>query len=148
MATGTMGACASMAMMKPPFLNGSRCPLRLRVPSGKIRNELPARIDSAPRRIEVAFARPGRSADELLVEKVRRESDLGGVVVVSDDCAVVDRCGFLGARTMATAEFGRMLKPAPAAGSSRDRKLSPGEVKEWMEWLGLDASGERKERRK
>ena len=45
-ATGTIGACALIAMMKPPFLNGSRLPVWLRVPSGKIRNELPARIDS------------------------------------------------------------------------------------------------------
>ena len=45
-ATGTIGACAWMAMMNPPFLNGSRSPVRLRVPSGKIRNELPARSDS------------------------------------------------------------------------------------------------------
>ena len=41
-ATGTMGTWALSAMMKPPFLNGSRAPVRLRVPSGKMRNELPA----------------------------------------------------------------------------------------------------------
>ena len=40
-ATGTTGAWACSAMMKPPFLNGSSSPVRLRVPSGKIRNELP-----------------------------------------------------------------------------------------------------------
>ena len=43
MATGTIGACALSAMTKPPFLNGSSSPVRLRVPSGKIRNELPSR---------------------------------------------------------------------------------------------------------
>ena len=52
MATGTTGACAFSAMMKPPFLNGNRAPVRLRVPSGKIRNELPSRS---------AVARPARS---------------------------------------------------------------------------------------
>ena len=45
-ATGTIGACALIAMMKPPFLNGSSSAVLLRVPSGKIRNELPARIDA------------------------------------------------------------------------------------------------------
>ena len=35
-----------MAMTKPPFLNGRSSPVRLRVPSGKIRNELPARTDA------------------------------------------------------------------------------------------------------
>ena len=47
MATGTIGACAWRAMMKPPFLKGRSSSVRLRVPSGKIRNELPARIDAA-----------------------------------------------------------------------------------------------------
>ena len=46
-ATGTIGACPFSAMMNPPFLNGNRAPVRLRVPSGKIRNELPARSASA-----------------------------------------------------------------------------------------------------
>ncbi len=48
-ATGTIGACALIAMTKPPFLNGSSSPVRLRVPSGKMRNELPARSASAAR---------------------------------------------------------------------------------------------------
>ena len=48
MATGTIGACAFSAIRKPPFLNGSISPVLLRVPSGKIRNELPSRIDRAP----------------------------------------------------------------------------------------------------
>ena len=46
-------------MTKPPFLNGSSSSVRLRVPSGKIRKELPARIDCAPASIE-------RIADSLL----------------------------------------------------------------------------------
>ena len=40
-ATGRIGACALMAMMKPPFLKGKSSSVRLRVPSGKMRNELP-----------------------------------------------------------------------------------------------------------
>ena len=38
-ATGTMGACAWIAMTKPPFLNGNSSPVRLRVPSGKMKND-------------------------------------------------------------------------------------------------------------
>ena len=57
-ATGMIGACASIAMMNPPFLNGRSWPVRLRVPSGKIRKELPARSDTAPRDID-AFAFSG-----------------------------------------------------------------------------------------
>jgi len=51
-ATGTIGACALIAMMKPPFLNGSKSPVLLRVPSGKIRKEFPLRIDRAPASID------------------------------------------------------------------------------------------------
>ena len=50
-ATGTTGACPLIAMMNPPFLNGNSSPVRLRVPSGKIRNELPSRSASAARSI-------------------------------------------------------------------------------------------------
>jgi hypothetical protein len=50
-ATGTMGAWAFSAMMKPPFLNGSSSPVAAAVPSGKIRNEFPARNASAARSI-------------------------------------------------------------------------------------------------
>jgi hypothetical protein len=55
-ATGTIGACALIAMMKPPFLNGNSSAVRLRVPSGKIRKELPERMDSAARSIEAIDA--------------------------------------------------------------------------------------------
>jgi hypothetical protein len=51
-----MGAPALMAMMKPPFLNGKSSDVRLRVPSGKIRKELPALIESAARSIEAIDA--------------------------------------------------------------------------------------------
>jgi hypothetical protein len=47
-ATGTIGAWALMAITNPPFLNGSSSPVRLRVPSGKMKNEVPsARVRAA-----------------------------------------------------------------------------------------------------
>jgi predicted RNA-binding protein with PIN domain len=94
---------------------------------------------SAPRRVRVAFATGGRSADDLILEKVRTAKDLNGVVVVSDDREVASRCQFMGARTMGTAEFGRMLKPATAAETRPDRKLTPNEVNDWMKWFGENA---------
>ncbi len=94
-----------------------------------------------PRRVQIAFASAGRSADDLLVAKVTKAKDLDGVVVVSDDRDVSDRCKFMGARTMAVRDFGKMLKPAPASGSGEgggkvDRKLSKDEVADWMKWFG------------
>ncbi len=59
-ATGTIGACALIAITKPPFLNGSSSPVRLRVPSGKMKNALPSRervgrlIDGGPALVSVA----------------------------------------------------------------------------------------------
>ena len=94
--------------------------------------------ESTPRRIEVAFARGGRTADAMLMEKVRRAPDLAGVIVVSDDREVVDRCSFMGARTMATAQFGRMLVPATAKTPPKERPLTSGEVKDWMSWFGYE----------
>jgi len=88
-----------------------------------------------PGRVQVAFASAGKSADDLLVAKVSKAKDLDGVVVVSDDRDVTDRCKFMGARTMAVRDFGKMLKPAPAPESRGDRKLTPGEVADWMKWF-------------
>jgi len=48
-AMGTTGACALRAITKPPFLNGSSSPVRLRVPSGKMRNDAPDSRASAAR---------------------------------------------------------------------------------------------------
>ena len=81
-------------MMKPPFLNGSSSSVLLRVPSGKIRNELPARIDSAPASID-------RIADSLLPpvdrnepahpERAREDRNLIDLVLVEDVHARVQR---------------------------------------------------------
>ena len=57
--TGTMGAPASIAMVKPPRLNGWRRPSELRVPSAKMANETPSsqllygELDAGGRRIAV-----------------------------------------------------------------------------------------------
>jgi len=90
---------------------------------------------SLPRRVKVTFAHAGRSADDLILEKVRTAKDLAGVVVVSDDREIASRCGFMGARTMSTAEFGRMLKPAPLPDARPDRKLTRSEVDDWKNWF-------------
>ena len=66
-ATGTIGACALIAMMKPPFLNGSSSSVRLRVPSGKDQERVARRGSIARRPRSIASPlpccgdRPGRS---------------------------------------------------------------------------------------
>ena len=70
-------------MMKPPFLNGSSSAVRLRVPSGKIRNELPDRIDAAPasidrmRRFLVAPVDRHEAAHAKRARQDRNRVDLG-----------------------------------------------------------------------
>jgi predicted RNA-binding protein with PIN domain len=145
------------------FIDGYNVLLRLKLGEGRSlqerRDELVARVaatglqafvafdsseavhglkSTTPRRIEVAFARPGQSADDLLVEKVRRSKDLRGAVVVSDDREVAQRCGAMGARKLSTAEFGRLLKPAEAKTPGKEHPLSKAEVKDWMNWFGFD----------
>ena len=95
MTTGTIGACALMAMMKPPLLNGSRWSVWLRVPSGKMRNEWPARIERAPFSIERfdpstgarerAFAEPGWHSVEAKLVAPRPVPDARSSVVREDD---------------------------------------------------------------
>ena len=66
-ATGTIGACALMAMTKPPFLNGSSSPVRLRVPSGKITERVAGHqglgraVDGRPALLRIAALRAART---------------------------------------------------------------------------------------
>lgn len=90
---------------------------------------------STPRRVTVAFAPPGSSADALLLERVRRAKDIGRIVVVSDDREVREGARFMGARTQSTAEFARHLKPAVAPAPQKERPLSRAEVDDWMKWF-------------
>jgi len=80
--------------MNPPFLNGRRSSVRLRVPSGKIRKEFPARIDAAPasnrsqRRLLVAAI----DGDETAVaERARQDRNRVDFGFVEDVQAGMDR---------------------------------------------------------
>lgn len=102
---------------------------------------------AVPRRIEVAFARDVRSADELLLAKLRRARDLSGVVLVSDDRDLLDRAPFFGVRTLRVAPFVRLLKPAPRHAPPGERPLTPGEVDDWMAWFGYERTAPRPAKR-
>jgi len=107
---------------------------------------------SVPRRIEVAFARGGQNADQLLLERLRKERDLRGAVLVSDDRDLRDRAPGLGVETLTVAAFAKKLLPAGAAGdgakgggrkaasgaAAGGRALSRREVDDWMEWFGYE----------
>ena len=86
-ATGTIGAWPLIAMMKPPFLNGSSAPVRLRVPSGKIRNELPG-AQRVGRRVDRRQALLGIAALERheagQVERLHEHGQLAKFGLVQD----------------------------------------------------------------
>jgi len=47
---------------------------------------------------DVLFSGPGRTADELILERLRQESDRRGWTVVTSDRSLGDQCRFLEAR--------------------------------------------------
>ncbi len=73
--------------MKPPFLNGSSAPVRLRVPSGKIRNEFPSRrrlcsaIDRRQALIRVAAFERYESSE---IERLRQDRQAAQLGLVED----------------------------------------------------------------
>ena len=120
------------------WIDGYNVILRLNLGEGKAleerRGELIGRVGALGSDAWIAFD-SREAVHGLLIAKVSHAKDLNGVIVVSDDRDVTSRCQFAGARTMATREFGKMLRPAPTPGQKGDRKLSPGEVDDWMKWF-------------
>jgi hypothetical protein len=108
--------------------------------------------ESVPRRIEVAFARGGQNADQLLLERLRKARDLSDAMLVSDDRELRDRALALGVRSVAVAAFAKKLvapgaatgrasgggRKASAGGPTGGRALSRREVDDWMEWFGYE----------
>ena len=86
-ATGTIGACALIAMRKPPFLNGSISAVLLRVPSGKDQERV-----AGPDRSRAGLERPHRrflvapvDRDEAAVpERARQQRDRVDLGLVED----------------------------------------------------------------
>lgn len=102
--------------------------------------------ESVPRRVEVAFATGGQSADQLLLERLRRARDLRGAILVSDDRDLRDRAPGLGVATLSVGAFMRKLLPAEsqsgrggaATKGAGGRALSKREVDDWMKWFGYE----------
>ncbi|MCD6555118.1 MAG: NYN domain-containing protein [Anaerolineae bacterium] len=89
--------------------------------------------------ITVIFASPGRTADRIIVERIRRDRNPRGLVVVSSDHEVMAAAEERGARVMSAESFAATLSaPPPAAGDRADVKLSPTEVEEWLSIFGAD----------
>jgi len=67
--------------------------------------------------ITVIFASPGRTADRIIVERIRRDRNPRGLVVVSSDHEVMAAAEERGARVMSAESFAATLRPRPAGGT-------------------------------
>ncbi len=100
-----------------------------------------------PGRVRVQFAADGKSADDLILDRLGDCADLSQVWVVTDDEELARNCRFHGARTLSVTAFGAKLRPDPTPtkdpGRSHDRKLSAKEVQDWMKYFGFDGKRDR-----
>jgi hypothetical protein len=86
---------------------------------------------------EVLFAGSGRSADDLILATLRRESDPKGWTVVTSDRSLGDRCRHAGARVERCDQFrARLSVKRP------DEKPTPEDVEYWKEVFERGEPGE------
>ena len=83
---------------------------------------------------EVRFAGSGRSADDLILEILRGETDRRGWTVVTSDRSLGDRCRWLGARVLRCHEFRSRLVAAGAA----EKPERETEIDYWLERFGTE----------
>ena len=88
--------------------------------------------------ITVQFAPSGKTADQIIANRVRRVKNPQAVMVVTSDRAVQRAAQQAGVRTLNAGEFTQQLQGSDAssgldAGSKADIKLSPDEVDEWLD---------------
>jgi len=92
--------------------------------------------------VEVVFAGERKTADAVIVGRIRRHRDPRSVVVVSTDRAVAEAARRRGARVIPATAFARELTqlgsaPEPEVGDEdldvKDVVLSPQEIEDWLE---------------
>jgi predicted RNA-binding protein with PIN domain len=86
--------------------------------------------------VQVVFAATGRSADALIIERVRRSRDARGLTIVTSDQRIITTVEPLGARVMRSEIFAAKLADelgtSPAPDEIDDAVLSQSEVDEWL----------------
>ncbi len=83
--------------------------------------------------VKVVFAGSHTDADRIMIERIRAEKNARGWTVISSDQQVQRAAQALGARVISADEFAAdLLAPPPPREASRDVRLSPSEVNEWM----------------
>lgn len=93
-------------------------------------------------RVEVVFAPTGHSADRVLLERIRRARNPGGLTVVTSDHEVIATAQDRGAHVIRAEAFVSELQApaAPRAAGKGDAHLSPEEVQAWLELFDEEGS--------
>lgn len=104
-------------------------------------------------KIEVVFASPGRSADDVMKERIRQARDPGQWVIVSNDRAVSDAARTRRMTALTSAEFAAKLSAAQATAKSKPRQrdkeevndvyVSAAEVEAWLKLFGGEGDAEK-----
>jgi predicted RNA-binding protein with PIN domain len=83
---------------------------------------------------DVHFSGPGRTADDLILELLRREEDRRGWIIVTSDRSLGDQCRYLGARPERCDLFRRRL----AGDGAPEKPEREEELDYWLEQFGED----------
>ena len=79
---------------------------------------------------DVVFSGGGRSADDWIVEHVKRQANPGAWLVVTSDRALGDRCRHAGARVQRCDEFRPTLRQP-----NKDKPTGPVDIGEWQRYF-------------
>jgi len=91
--------------------------------------------------VKASYARRGQTADQLIIDRVRKARNPREVMVVTSDRELAGRVRALGARIISSEEFVGIMQPADSsreadevvAEERADIHLSPNEVDEWLD---------------
>jgi len=89
-------------------------------------------------RIKVVFAPTSSSADRVLLQRIRKERNPQGLIVVSSDREVIAAAADRGARVVRSEAFVDQLEGAPASEGDKasEVQLGPEEVDAWLKLFG------------
>lgn len=81
---------------------------------------------------DVRFSGPGRTADAVILELVRDDPDPRGLLIVTSDKSLGDRCRWLGARV----ERCHVFRPRLRAPGGEEKPESEDDIEGWLERFG------------
>jgi predicted RNA-binding protein with PIN domain len=82
--------------------------------------------------VKAVFASSGRSADGILLERIRGARNPRGLIVVTSDQRIVDAARARHMRAIRSEEFAQQLVLPSKDADSADVQLSPEEVDDWL----------------